>query len=401
MAKSGKGGGRQRIATRLVTLGRDKELTGPFVNPPVIHASTVLFDTVDDMIHRRQRYVYGRRGTPTSDALQVAVSDLEGAAGTVLCPSGLAAITTALLSCLSAGDHLLMTDSAYGPARHFVKSVLGRLGVTVTFFDPLIGADFDALFTERTRAVYLESPGWMTFEMQDIPALAAIARGRGAVVICDNTWATPLFCQPLAIGADISISAGTKYIGGHSDVMLGTVSANEAAWERLRETHGAMGTHVGPDDVYLGLRGLRTMGVRLDRHMRSATIISEWLAGRPEVARVLYPALPTDPGHAIWKRVMTGASGLLGFVLFAGTEDKAKAFIDGLELFGIGASWGGFESLATLARPDALGRETPWRFEGPVVRLHIGLEDPEDLISDLKAGFERIAGPDAPLKRGR
>jgi cystathionine beta-lyase len=391
MAKSSKGAGGRKPATRLVQLGRDKSLTGPFVNPPVIHASTVLFDTVDDMIHRRQRYVYGRRGTPTSDALEMAVRDLEDAAGAVLCPSGLAAISTALLSCLSAGDHLLVADCAYAPARLFVNTVLKRLGIETTFFDPTIGDGIAALFTERTRVVYLESPGWMTFEMQDLPAIAAVAHARDATVIVDNTWATPLFCRPLDLGADISLQAATKYLGGHSDIMLGAVAANERAWSRLKETHGNLGVHVGPDDIFLALRGLRTLAVRLERHMQSAAIVTDWLASRKEVARVLYPARSDDPGHAIWRRDMTGASGLFGLVLDGWTEEQAKSFVDGLDLFGIGASWGGFESLAILAHADALRRATGWQAEGPLLRIHVGLEDPGDLIADLEAGFARVA----------
>jgi cystathionine beta-lyase len=391
MAKSGKDGGGRKVATRLSRLGRDKDLTGPFVNPPVVHASTVLFPTVDDMIQRRQRYVYGRRGTPTSESLETAMSELEGAAGTVLCPSGLAAISTALLSCLSAGDHLLMVDCAYAPARHFTADVLSRLGIATTFFDPHVGGGIASLFTERTRAVYLESPGSLTFEMQDLPAIAAAAHAVGAAVLFDNTWATPVFCRPLDLGADLSIQAGTKYIGGHSDVMLGTVAANDRAWQRLHDTHASMGLHVGPDDVFLGLRGLRTLAVRLDRHMQSAAIVADWLTRQPAVARVLYPALAGDPGHALWRRDMAGASGLFGVVLDGWSEDEAKRFIDGLELFGIGASWGGFESLAILARPGSVRSASAWRAEGPVMRLHIGLEDPGDLIADLEAGFSRIA----------
>jgi cystathionine beta-lyase len=389
MAKSGKGGRDRKPATRLARLGRDPDITGAFVNPPVVHASTVLFPTVDDMIHRRQRYLYGRHGTPTSESLETAMSELEGAAGSVLTPSGLAAVTTALLSCLSAGDHLLMVDCAYIPARHFATGVLRRYGVTTTFFDPAIGAGIRSLFTDKTRAVYLEAPGSLTFEMQDLPAIAAEAHAVGATVLFDNTWATPLFCRPLALGADLSIQAGTKYIGGHSDIMLGMVAANEAAWPMLSETRSALGVHVGPDDVFLGLRGLRTLAVRLDRHMQSAATIAGWLAQRPEVARVLYPGLASDPGHALWQRDMTGASGLLGFVLDGWSEEDAKALIDGLELFGIGGSWGGFESLAVLARP--VRTASPWEAEGPLVRLHIGLEDAGDLVADLDAGFSRIA----------
>lgn len=390
MTKNGGHSGR-KTATRLTRLGRDKSLTGPFVNPPVIHASTVLFDSVDDMIHRRQRYLYGRRGTPTSEALESAMTELEGAAGTVLCPSGLSAISTALLSCLSAGDHLLMADCVYAPSRHLATTVLKRLGIATTFFDPLVGADIAGLFNDRTRGVYLESPGSLTFEMQDIPAIAAAAHERGATVIADNTWATPLFCRPLELGADITLHAGTKYLGGHSDIMLGTVSANERTWPHLKETYGNMGLHVGPDDVFLGLRGLRTLAVRLDRHMQSAARIAAWLGSRAEVARVRYPALAEDAGHRLWQRDMTGASGLFGVVLAGWSEEQAKALIDGLELFGIGASWGGFESLATLARPQPMRSATTWQADGPLLRLHIGLEDADDLIADLEAGFQRVA----------
>jgi cystathionine beta-lyase len=384
-------GGQRRPATRLAHAGRDKSLTGPFVNPPVVHASTVLFDSVDDMRQRRQRYVYGRRGTPTSEALETAISELEGAAGTVLCPSGLSAAVTALLSCVVAGDEILIVDSVYAPVRNFAMNVLKPLGIDAVFYDPLIGAGIEALFSERTRAVYLESPGSLTFEMQDLPAIATVAHRRGATVLFDNTWATPLAFKPLAHGADLAIIAATKYIVGHSDVMLGTVAASEAAWPKLKATHGAMGVHVGPDDVYLGLRGLRTLAVRLPRHAESALKVATWLAARPEVARVLYPPLPSDPGHDLWKRDMDGAAGLLGVVFAGWSEDQAARFVDGLELFGIGASWGGFESLAILAHPEKNRTATEWRADGPLVRIHVGLEDANDLIADLAASLARVA----------
>lgn len=378
-------------ATAVIRAGRQKSITGPFVNPPVIHASTVLYDSIDDMVSRRQRYTYGRRGTPTIDALAGAMNELEGAAGTVLCPSGLSAISTALLSCLSSGDHLLMVDCVYGPSRHFAKTVLKRFGIETTFFRPDAGAAIETLFTERTRAVYLEAPGSLTFEMQDIPAIVAVARARGAATVFDNTWATPIYFKPLDAGIDITLMAATKYVGGHSDVMLGTVSANDAYWPKLLDTHGTLGLCVGPDDIYLGIRGLRTMAVRLERHMKSGLHIANWLAARPEVTRVLYPALPDDPGHAIWKRDMSGASGLFS-VLFAGWSQKEAAiFIDNLRLFGIGASWGGFESLAILANPANYRDAKPWAEPGTLVRLHIGLEEPSDLIADLEAGFAAVS----------
>lgn len=393
MAKPVSDPSRLKPETRLVRVGREPALTGQFVNPPVIHASTVLFESIDSMLERRQRYAYGRRGTPTSDALEMANSELEGAAGTVLCPSGLSAISTALLSCLSSGDQVLMVDCAYSPVRHLAQTMLARLGIETTFFDPTLGAaDVARLFTDRTRAVYLESPGSLTFEMQDVPEIAAMAKARNATVLVDNTWATPLYFKPLAAGADLSIQAGTKYMSGHSDVNIGTVAAGAQAWPALKETHGSMGMCVGPDDIYLALRGLRTLAVRLERQMKSGIAVAEWLATRPEVGAVLHPALPSDPGHALWKRDMTGASGLFAFTLSGWTEAAAKRFIDGLELFGIGASWGGYESLVILARPQSSRSATAFRADGPLVRLHIGLEDPADLIADLAASLTRAAG---------
>lgn len=377
------------LRTRLVRTGRDKSITGQFVNPPVVHASTVLFDSVDDLLHRRQRYAYGRRGTPTSEALEAAVTELEGAAGTVLCPSGLSAAATALLAYVNGGDHVLMVDSVYGPVRHYADTVLKRLGIEVTYYDPLIGTGIGDMFKERTRIVYMEAPGSLTFEMQDVPAIAAEAHARGATVLFDNTWATPVYFRPLDFGVDVVIEAGTKYFGGHSDLMLGTVSANEAAWADLKATHGALGTHVGPDDVYLGLRGLRSLAVRLDHHASSALTVAIWLEKRPEVSRVLYPALPSDPGHALWKRDMIGASGLFGIVFDGWSNKKAAQFIDGLQLFGIGASWGGFESLAIPAR--VVRTATPWQAEGALIRLHIGFEDVGDLIADINQSFALVA----------
>jgi cystathionine beta-lyase len=377
--------------TRLVRIGRDKSITGPFVNPPVVHASTVLFASVDEATPGRNRYSYGRRGTPTMDALEQAVSVLEGAEGTVLCPSGLSAISTALLSCLKSGDHLLMVDCVYGPGRRVTETVLARFGVETTYFDPLIGAGVADLFTPRTKAVYLEAPGSLTFEMQDVKAIVAVAKERGATVLLDNTWATPLFFRPLEHGVDLSIQAGTKYFSGHSDVMLGTVAANAASWKALKGTHGDLGLCVGPDDIYLGLRGIRTLAVRLDRQMRSALTVAQWLEGRPEIERVLYPALPSDPGHALWKDLMTGASGLFGIVMKDFSLAQTKRFIDGLKLFGIGASWGGFESLVVHAHLQGLRSAVPWTGGERLVRLHIGLEDPGDLIADLEASLAAAA----------
>ncbi len=391
--RSGDGPRAVKPATHLAHAGRDKRLTGPFVNPPVVHASTVLYASVDDMQDGRQPYSYGRHGTPTSEALVAAVNEMEGAAGTVLCPSGLAAATVALISCLSAGDRILIVDNVYGPVRRFADSVLKRMGIETTYFDPAMGAGVEALFTENTRAVYLEAPGSLTFEMLDVPAIAEVAHRHDATVLFDNTWATPIYFRPLDFGVDLSIHAATKYLGGHSDVMLGTVAANAAAWPTLKETHKFLGMHVAPDDVFLGMRGLRTLAVRLERHYASALRIAAWLAERPEVARVLYPPLPADPGHALWKRDMSGGCGLFGIILDGWSEAEAKQFVDGLTLFGIGASWGGFESLAILAHVTWGRTAVPWKAEGPLVRLHIGLEDADDLIADLEASLTAVRRP--------
>jgi len=377
-----------RLLTRLAHGGRDDALCGPFVNPPVVHASTVLFDSVDAMRPGGQRYSYGRRGTPTTEALEMAMSELEGAAGTVLCPSGLGAISTALLALLSSGDHLLMADNVYDPSRHVATTVLARLGVETTFFDPRIGGGIAALIRPNTRVVYVESPGSLTFEIADIPAIAAAAHAAGALVVTDNTWATPYYCPTLALGADVTLLAATKYIGGHSDIMLGTISATEAVFGRIHDAHGALGLCVGPDDIYLGLRGLRTLGVRLAHHQRSGLAVARHLEGRAEVARVLHPALSGHPDHALWKRDMSGASGLFGVVLDGWSREKTSAFLEALELFSLGYSWGGFESLAI---PTHMHRTaTTWAAEGPLIRLHVGLEDTEDLVADLDAAFARV-----------
>jgi cystathionine beta-lyase len=377
-------------ATRVVRTGRAKDLTGPFVNPPVNHVSTVLFDSVAEM-RAPKRYTYGRRGTPTTNALEAAVTDLEGAAGAVICPSGLSAAAVALLSVTQAGDRVLMVDTVYGPVRHLATTVLTRLGIETVFYDPGIGEEIAGLMTPNTRVVYAEAPGSLTFEMQDLPAIAEAAHRAEATVIFDNSWATPLHFRPLEHGADLSLMSATKYLVGHSDAIVGTIAANEKSWRALKETHGSLGTHVGPDDVYLTLRGLRTLSVRLERHAASALRIAQWLQDRHEIARVLYPPLASDPGHTFWARDMIGASGLLA-VTFNGWDDaRAVSLVDGLSLFGIGASWGGFESLAIVAHPEHSRSATTWT-EGPLVRLHIGLEDPDDLIADLGQALAKAAG---------
>jgi cystathionine beta-lyase len=379
--------------TLIVTAGRDPASNFGFVNPPVYHASTVLYPNAEDFLAHRSRYQYGRRGTPTSEALELALRELEGpgCAGVALLPSGLSAISTALLSIARAGDHLLVTDSAYGPTRNFCEQVLARLGVTTTYYDPLIGAAIAEQMQPNTRAVYLESPGSLSFEMQDTAAIAAAAHAKGALVLMDNTWASPLYFRALDKGVDLSIQAGTKYIGGHSDIMLGTISANEATIASLRTTVRLSGLCVGPDDIYLGLRGLRTLAVRLERHHKSGLAVARWLEQRPEVLRLLHPGMESHSGHAIWKRDFTGASGLFGVVLKPVPQKAVFAFLDELELFGIGASWGGYESLAIPFDCTPVRTATRWQPGGPTVRLHIGLEAVEDLVADLERGFAALA----------
>jgi cystathionine beta-lyase len=374
--------------TALISAGRHPADQHGFVNTPVYHGSTVLYPTADDLFANRIKYSYGRRRSPTIDALAEAMNELEGAEGTVITPSGLNAVATALLSALGAGDHLLVADSVYHPNRHLCDTVLKRMGVETSYYDPTIGSGIAGLMQKNTRAVFVESPGSLTFEMQDVPAIAKAAHEHGALVLMDNTWATPLFFKPLAHGADMSIQAGTKYISGHADVVIGTISANEKAWPRLRDTHGNLGLIAGPDDIFLALRGLRTMGVRLARHQESGIAVARWLKARPEVKRVIHPALEDDPGHAIWKRDFSGASGLFAIELNPASDKKLHAFLDALELFGMGYSWGGFES--QIVPVDTRYRLLPSQFSGPALRLHIGLEDVDDLITDLEAGFAAL-----------
>lgn len=381
-------------STRIVHAGRRKEWTGALVNPPVWRGSTVLYDSVAEMRERQRdthhRFYYGRRGTPTQWSLADALTEMEpGAAGTLLYPSGVAAVTTALMAVLNPGDELLMVDSAYEPTRAFCDGILKRYGITTRYYDPLIGAGIADMLSGRTRAIFLESPGSLTFEVQDIPAITAIARERGIVTLLDNTWATSLFFPAIPNGIDLTILACTKYIVGHSDVMLGSVTANDAHWDALRRATYALGQHVSPDDAWLGSRGLRTLSVRLKQHEANALAIARWLETRPEVARVLHPALESCPGHDLWKRDFAGSSGLFAFVLNGGDDAARTALIDGLELFGIGFSWGGYESLVIPADPPRSA--VKWVAEGSLVRLQIGLEDAEDLIADLAAGLDRFA----------
>ena len=379
------GGVKRGIATTLSHAGRDPSAFHGFVNPPVVRASTVLFENTAAMLDRTgNRYPYGLTNTPTIEALVSALNELEGAAGTVLVPSGLAAVTTAILAVARAGTDILIPDNVYGPTRRFCDESLPALGMTTRYYDPM---RLDALagLMANVSSVFIEAPGSVTFETPDIPAIVALAKQHGATTMIDNTWSTPLIYRPLEHGVDMVIHAGTKYLAGHSDLLIGTISAGEAAWPALKQMHKNLGLQAGTEEIWLTLRGLRTMGLRLDRHERSALDVAKWLGARPEVARVLHPALPGCPGHEFWKRDFGRSTGLFGFVL-RGDLDQAARFLDTLKLFGLGYSWGGFESLAVLGELTESRTVQRWT-EGPVIRLHIGLEDPADLMADLSAGF--------------
>ena len=391
MSKAGRGD-----KTRVVTAGRRDEWTGGIVNTPVWRASTILYDSVAEMraagANTHHRLFYGRRGTPTQWSLADALTELEpGAEGTFLYCSGVAAIAAALLSVLSPGDEVLIVDAAYDPTRSMATGLLKRLGISTRFYDPLIGAGIADLIGESTRAILLESPGSLTFEVMDLPAIVGVAKARGLVTLLDNTWATPLLFPAIEKGIDLSILACTKYVVGHSDVMLGSVTAGPGHFAKLRDTSFQLGQVASADDCWLGSRGLRTMAIRLAQHQASALKIAQWLSTRPEVAQVLHPALPSCPGHAHFVRDFKGASGLFGIVLNGGSDAARAAMLDGLDLFGLGYSWGGFESLAIPVDPHRYRTATKPAFAGPLVRLSIGLEDPDDLIADLDAGLRRFA----------
>ncbi len=397
---SASGGKDQKPATKVVTGGRRKALTGPVVNPPVWRASTHLYDDVAALEAGKKRnedglFFYGRRGSPTQWSLAEALTELEpGAAGTMLYPSGVAAVSCALLAILKPGDVLLMSDNAYDPSRSFAERFLKNWGVETRYFDPAIGADIARHFCDRTRAILMESPGSLTFEVSDVPAICAAARahggGREIVTLLDNTWATPLFFTAIEKGVDMTILAATKYIVGHSDVMIGSVTTTARYWQQLRRAAQDLGQYVSPDDAYLAARGLRTLSVRLKAHETAALQLARWLETRDEVAAVLHPALPQCPGHQLWQRDFTGAAGLFSFIL-KGSKAKAAAFVDALDLFGIGYSWGGFESLAIPVHPEKHRSAVPWTHDGGMVRLQIGLEDVEDLKADLERGFHAAA----------
>lgn len=383
--------------TRLIHAGRSKKWTGTAVNPPVVRASTIVFDTMSELKEAtRQRGnrvpFYGRRGTQTHFAFQEAMCELEGGAGCALYPCGAAAVSGALLAFLKQGDHLLMVDNAYEPTRGLCDKLLAGLGIETTYYDPMVGAGIVDLIKPNTRVIFLESPGSLTMEVQDIPAICQVAQAHNIITILDNTWASPILCQPFALGVDISIQAATKYIVGHSDVMLGTASATAKHWPQLREHSYLMGYCASADDVYAASRGLRTLGVRLKQHEQSALKVAHWLAARPEVATIRHPAFSDNPGQPFFKRDFTGSNGLFSFVLKQGTAEQVQAFIEGMQHFKMGFSWGGYESLITATmNVQALRTATSWPYSGPLIRLHIGLEDPEDLIADLEQAFSRFA----------
>jgi cystathionine beta-lyase len=383
--------------TRIVRSGRHPEQFEGAVNPPVFHASTILATDMADWERRKRARAadsrgtyYGRYGTPTTRALEDVVCELEGGYRCVIYPSGLAACAGALMAYLAAGDHCLIADSVYAPTRNCAQRVLARFGVDITFYDPSIGAGISALMRPNTRVVYLESPGSLTFEVQDVPAIAAAAHERNAVAILDNTWGTPLYFKPFEHGVDVSVQAATKYIVGHSDAMLGTVTCTEQAWPKLKLLTADLGQTAGPDDIYLAQRGIRTMAVRLRQHWQTGVELAQWCARQPEVERIMHPALPGDPGHLLWQRDFKGACGLFSVVLRPMSERAFNALIDGVELYGIGASWGGFESLIMPIYPAEVRSATRWPHAGPAFRIHAGLEHPEDLIRDLDQAFARM-----------
>lgn len=386
----------KKTDTQLVHGGRRDEWSHGVVNPPVYRASTCLFESYADLRERcadpsAKKLFYGRKGTPTQWALEEAITELENGEGTMLYPSGVAAITGAILSLVRAGDHILITDSAYEPTRTFSSGLLSQMGVEAEYYDPLIGGDIEKLFRDNTRLVMTESPGSLTFEVQDLPAIIAAAKKHDIYVAVDNTWATPLYLKPLEMGADISIHAVTKYIGGHSDIMLGSATANKRTFKALQRTAYQLGQTCSPDDAFLASRGIRTLGVRLKVHEENALKVAAWLKDQPEVARVLHPAFEDCPGHDIWERDFAGSTGLFSVVLKGGDYQDTAALVDEMKLFKMGFSWGGYESLILPSDPRSCRSVTEWMAEGPVVRIHIGLEDTDDLIADLEAGLKRYS----------
>lgn len=386
----------KRRDTVLAHAGRNPKANHGIVNPPVYHASTVIFPTVKAMEESQAspigRIHYGRYGTPTTMALEEAVAALEGGDKAISVPSGLSAIACTLQALLKAGDHALIADSAYFPTRKLCNGLLAGWGVETTYYDPMIGGGIAELIRPNTKVVFVESPGSITFEVQDVPAIAAAARARGAVVVMDNTWSAGYYFQPFRHGVDISIQAATKFIAGHSDAMLGVITTRNELYERIKTTTVALGVCAGVDECYLGLRGLRTLAARMPRHQETGLKLAHWLKARPEVERVLHPALPDCPGHELWTRDFTGASGLFTVVFKEFPKKGVEAMLDGMELFAMGFSWGGYESLILPVYPAKMRSATTWPHPGPAVRIHAGLEDPDDLIADLAAGLARLTG---------
>lgn len=380
-----------RPATEVVHSGRDPHNCYGFVNPPVYRGSTVLFPTVEKLWKRDQPYAYGRTSTPTVAALEEAIARVEGGEATASTASGYQAVSTAIFAFVEAGDHILVTDSVYHPTRQFCDRLLKKLGVETTYYDPVIGAGIEALVRPNTRLIFAESPGSQTFEVQDIPAITAVAARHKLWMLLDNTWASPLYFRPFDHGVDVSIQAATKYIVGHADAMLGAITSNAKAAPHVARTKELLGVNPGSEETYLGLRGLRTLVTRLAQHQRAGIEMAQWLEARPEVARVIHPALPSHPQHDIWKRDFLGASGLFAIILKPVSKTALAAMLDGLKLFGMGFSWGGYESLVIPFDPTSYRTATKWEAEGPALRLHIGLEDVEDLKADLDAGFKRLA----------
>ncbi|MBK8083000.1 MAG: cystathionine beta-lyase [Devosia sp.] len=377
--------------TILTHSGRRTDEQFGFVNTPVYRGSTVLFGTLDDLEGSGAPYRYGRTGNPSTQAVETVITALEEAAGTVLAPSGLAAISTALLSVVSAGDDILLTDSVYEPTRLFCRETLGRMGVTTRFYDPRIGAGIADLVNEKTKLVFVESPGSLTFEVQDLPAISAVARPRGIAVMVDNSWATPLFHKPLTLGADIVVHAGTKMFIGHSDAMFGTASANAEWWPRLSRTHRLAGICASPDDAFLAARGLRTLAIRMKEQRERALELARWLEARPLVEQVLHPALESHPDHALFRRDFSGSGSLFSMVLKGKPRAAIAAMLDGLELFGMGYSWGGYESLCLPVHPERIRTATRWESDGCTFRIHVGLEGIDDLKADMAAALDRYA----------
>ncbi|WP_236208075.1 cystathionine beta-lyase [Pseudomonas tohonis] len=379
------------ISTQLTMLGRDPAEQFGFVNAPLYKGSTIIYKTLDDIEARRSRFSYGTAGSPTIAHLEDAWTQLTGAEGTVLSSSGLGAVALALFSTTKAGDHILVPDSVYRPTRNFCNQMLARYGVTTTYYDPMIGAGIERLIGPNTSTLFLEAPGSQTFEVQDIPAMVAIARRHGVKTILDNTWATPIFFRGHDHGIDLTVEAGTKYLGGHSDILLGLVTANQACWPALRATYDSMSMLPGAEDCVQALRGMRTLFLRLKEAERRGLELARWLSERPEVSRVLHPAFESCPGHAHWKRDFKGSSGLFSIVLAPGySRDGLAAMLDNLSIFSMGFSWGGYESLVIPFDCRTYRTVTHWQAEGFALRLQVGLEDMDDLKDDLARGFERL-----------